>query len=302
MTPRSARVLELRRSRPRSRFVRVSAFAFVAFGVVSLWSLRGGFADLFSGERLEVLGRFFTRDAWPYELRGEPFSLTGLFDWIAAQWHSQGRAGAVTTLWIATVAIVAAGAVGSLLAYLGARELAQRDPFLSQASDKPVAWRGVTASLVRGLSTLMRAVPEYVLAYLALALLGANAWPAVIALAIHNAGILGRLGAETIENLDRRPLGALRSAGATRPAMAIAGIVPAALGRSLLYFFYRYETCIREATVLGMLGIASLGAFVQEARARQRYDELLFLVGVAAALVLAVDVLSQAVRRWVRGA
>lgn len=50
------------------------------------------------------------------------------------------------------------------------------------------------------------------------------------------------------------------------------------LGKWLLYFFYRWESCIREATVLGMLGISSLGFWVRETRARDWHDEMLLFV------------------------
>ncbi len=54
--------------------------------------------------------------------------------------------------------------------------------------------------------------------------------------------------------------------------------------------------------MLGMLGIASLGASVEEARARQRYDELLVLVVLAGLLVAGVDLGSRRARRWLRAA
>jgi ABC-type phosphate/phosphonate transport system permease subunit len=59
---------------------------------------------------------------------------------------------------------------------------------------------------------------------------------------------------------------------------------------------------VREATVLGMLGIVSLGYWIQDARARQQYDTMLFLVLIGAALVLAGDLASTLARRWVRRA
>jgi len=79
-------------------------------------------------------------------------------------------------------------------------------------------------------------------------------------------------------------------------------VLPLALPRFLLYFFYRFETCVREATVLGMLGVVSLGYWIQEARARQTYDELLLFVGLGALLVLAADAVSIAARGWLRRA
>jgi phosphonate transport system permease protein len=143
--------------------------------------------------------------------------------------------------------------------------------------------------------------PEYVLAFLFLAILGPDtAWPAIAALALHNGGILGRLEAETIENLDPRPLRALHAIGASRTEIFIAGVFPQAMGRYLLYFFYRFETCVREATVLGMLGVVSLGFYIQEARAKLYYDEMLLLIGLGALIVLASDLASSLARRYLR--
>ena len=68
----------------------------------------------------------------------------------------------------------------------------------------------------------------------------------------------------------------------------------------LLYLFYRWETCIREATVLGMLGIATLGYWIDDARVRQRYDEMIVLILCGGALVLVGDFLSYLARRWIR--
>ena len=147
---------------------------------------------------------------------------------------------------------------------------------------------------------LLRAVPEYVLAYLALGLFGPSAWPAVFAIALHNAGILGRLGAETIEHLPSAPLRSLRGAGASRVQLLGAAIWPLALPRLLLFFFYRLETAVREASVLGMLGIVSLGSLVLDARARQREDEMLFAIALGGLLVLGAELASVLSRRWLR--
>ena len=155
---------------------------------------------------------------------------------------------------------------------------------------------------MRSLFVLLRAVPEFVWAFVLISILGANAWPAVLALAIHNAGILGRLGADTLENLDRSPLRALRMSGARRRHLAGIAAPPMALGRYLLYFFYRFETCVRESTVLGLAGVVSLGYWIADARARVRYDEMLLLVALGGLLVLASDLGSHFARARIRNA
>ena len=77
---------------------------------------------------------------------------------------------------------------------------------------------------------------------------------------------------------------------------------PSALNRFLLYFFYRWETCVREATVLGMLGIVSLGYALNEARIRDRYDDMIFYVLMGALLVLIGDLVSAVARHVIRRA
>ena len=77
-------------------------------------------------------------------------------------------------------------------------------------------------------------------------------------------------------------------------------MLPACFPRFLLYFFYRFETCVRDATVLGMLGTASLGFRIDEAANRFAYDEVVFFVLLGAGVVLAADVVSSIVRKVVR--
>ena len=78
------------------------------------------------------------------------------------------------------------------------------------------------------------------------------------------------------------------------------GVFPMALGRYLLYFFYRFETCVREATVLGMLGVVSLGYYVIEARAHGQYSTMLFLILLGGLLVMLADIISDVARRWLQ--
>jgi phosphonate transport system permease protein len=195
------------------------------------------------------------------------------------------------------LAITLAGLAASALMLFAARNVAVRSPFENGSGPRGGAW-GLVAWLMRACLILLRAIPEYIWAFLLLAMLGPSAWPAVLALAIHNTGILGKLGAETVENLEPRTLRALREAGASRSQIAVAALLPLSLSRFLLYFFYRFETCVREATVLGMLGVASLGYWIQDSRTRQFYDQMLFFVALGGAIVLGADLVSM-LARWI---
>ncbi len=297
----TASVAALRRARPRNRLLRGSLFA-LALLCAYAW-LAGDFsvAELFSAQRIGNLERFLRVDVVPRPLRdgAEPGELRG---WLAEQWSGRGLEAAGLSLGIAVLAIVLAGAAAGLMAPFAARTLMICDPYVPHTRHNRachIGWRAL-CSVTRLFAVLLRAIPEYVWAFVLLAIFGPNAWPAVLALAIHNAGILGRLGAETIENLPPGPMAAMRAAGAERRQIAAAALFPLALPRCLLLFFYRFETCVRESTVLGMLGVVSLGYWINEARARLRYDELLFLVVLGALLVMAADIASQLARKYVR--
>ena len=96
---------------------------------------------------------------------------------------------------------------------------------------------------------------------------------------------------------------ALRALGASRTKIALVGIAPAMLPRFLTYFFYRWETCVREATVLGILGMASLGWLIDEAQVSgYKYDEMVFFIGLGVVIVLLGDLISAIARGIVRRA
>ncbi|MDP6538464.1 MAG: ABC transporter permease subunit [Planctomycetota bacterium] len=296
----SERLRRLHRARPRSRFVRASA-AVGGLCTAYVWcsgAVEAG--DFLSARRRENLVRFLTEDSVPFPLRGEGFDLAGAWSWAGEVLGGRGLQAAVATVAIATVAIALAGVLSGCLAPLAAATVATERPFEPAAGGGRPAWRALRL-IVRAGMIVMRSIPEYVLAFLLLAVLGPNhAWPAVLALALHNGAILGRLGAEAVENLEPGPLRSLRGLGASRRSILAAGVFPLALGNYLLYFFYRFETCVREATVLGMLGVVSLGFYIQDARAKLYYDEMLLLIGLGSVIVLAADWVSSRARRYLR--
>jgi len=297
----SADIDTLWRERPRSRVLRVAVLLAVVL-VACAW-LFGGFegADLLSHRRLANLERFL-HEIVPQSLRGH-FELSGLFSWAWHRLTERGFVAAMRTFAISLCAIVLAAAIAGPLAVNAARNLATAEPFLPVPGTpaRERVW-SVIATATGLFLVLLRAIPEYVWAFLLLAILGPTSWPAILALAIHNSGILGKLGAETIEDIDEGPLRALRSLGAGRASLAVFAVFPMVLSRFLLFFFYRWESCVREATVLGMLGGSSLGWWITDARFRFRYDEMLFLILLGGVIVLVGDFVSFITRGLVRRA
>ncbi len=290
----AARVLQLWRERPRSRFLWWSVGVMTSSTIVVFTTI--GLGSGGNLRRLENLKRFLGQIV-PHDQHGEPIDF-GLawWDWAG---DLMGRGGgfdaAVATLAISIVSIVLAMGLALLFTLPASRNFANPEPFLPEAK-VPTAvrrnsWRAVVV-VTRAVLILLRAIPEYIWAFLLIGVLGANAWPAILALALHNAGILGRLTSEIVENVELQVPSALRAIGAGRKQITMFSLLPQNFTRLLLYFFYRWETCVREATVLGLLGIASLGFLIADARVKFFRDDLFFLILVGASIVVLGDFVS----------
>lgn len=301
---RDAAIGELRRARPRDRFARASLAGLVLLGATPWISGRFGLQQLSTDRAARNLERFL-REIRPYPLQDRAWDFGVWVEWMRARLGPDAAAAVGSTVALSVAAIVLA-ALGALLAApFAARTLLTPEPYLPgpRAPSAASRWgHRLLAGGVRAVLVLLRAIPEYVWAYVLLPLVGVGAWPAVLALAVHNAGILGRLGAETLENAEPGPARLLRGIGGGRGTILAAALGPSSLGRFLLYFFYRWETCVREATVLGLLGFVSLGWFVQQARAAARYDEMIHFVALGAGIIVAGDLLSGVARRVLRRA
>jgi phosphonate transport system permease protein len=157
--------------------------------------------------------------------------------------------------------------------------------------------RRVASALARLLLLVTRAIPPSVWAFLTVLMFFSGLFPGAIALGIYNFGVLGRLLAEVVENLDPAPAKSLRARGA-RPSQVLAyAIAPVAASRFGAYGLYRWEVAARETIVVGIVAAGGLGNELKQTMASFNYPAvstaLLFFIG----LTLFVDVLSAWLRR-----
>ena len=221
--------------------------------------------------------------------------------WATELWTDPGQEALVNTLTIATAAIILGAFAAWLLLPWASRALASARPldlFYGQKSlIRHALWK-LGGLMTRTFFLISRSIPEYIIAYLLIGLLGISAWPLVLALALHNFGILGRLWGEVIENQPPAAAGQIMVGGATRLQCYMNSFLPESFNRFMLYLFYRWETCVREATILGMLGGISLGYHIKIVRNFSRaYDEMFFYVLLGAAVIFIGDTLSFFLRR-----
>lgn len=222
--------------------------------------------------------------------------------WAKSLLVEKGFEGAMHTFYIATSAMILAWFSAIFILPWSSRMLQSSKPFSIHTgiSKYAVIFRYSLSAFLRFLFVITRSLPEYLLAYILLRIFGPTAWPLILGLAIHNFGIVGRLGGEIIDHRNFNHTRQQLSVGGTRLSVFFFSILPSHFNRFLLYFFYRWETCIRDATILGMLGISSLGFLIDDATARNRYDELFLYTLLGACIVMLGDFLSDHVRSRLR--
>ena len=150
----------------------------------------------------------------------------------------------VETLNIAAVSTLLGAAIGIVLSLLSTRGLARWPRMI------PV---------FRRVMDIMRAVPEIVIALMLIFVMGGGPVPAMIAIAIHTGGALGKLFSEVAENADLKPVEGLASTGATWSQRMWLGVLPQVAPNYLSYGLLRFEINIRASAILGFVGAGGLG-------------------------------------------
>ena len=283
----------LQKSRPSWLLLRVIPIG-LGLAVIAAW---------FTGPPLNSYHSSFSRlertERFLHQLIPEPVKQSGnpadALPWAKDLWNQYGAQALLQTLTMATMAILLAASFCYFIVPWASRVISNRTPFGTQTPKRnyltSLLWSAV-GLFTRLQFIVTRAIPEFILAFILLSLLGVGIWPLIFALALHNFGILGRLWGEMIENSNKTTAKHIYLKGGSRLQSYAFGILPASANRQLLYIFYRWETCVRESTILGMLGIASLGYHIKIESAHLRYDRMLFFILLGTLAIFAADLLS----------
>ncbi|TXC66194.1 phosphonate ABC transporter, permease protein PhnE [Piscinibacter aquaticus] len=239
-----------------------------ALVVASFVSLDLQWAQFFSAEALRSMGRFlgefFPPDTQPEFLRKVAW----------AAWET-----------------LAMSALGTLLAAIAGLVLAL--PASRTHAGARALWRTPTRLLLNAL----RSVPELVWAALLLISAGLGPMAGTLALAVHTAGVLGRLFAEAIENAPSGPADALRAQGVGPLRVMAYATLPQVLPQLLSYTLYRWENNIRAAAVLGVVGAGGLGQLLAFHMGLFHMGKTATILGGMLVLVAIVDAASYGARR-----
>lgn len=150
---------------------------------------------------------------------------------------------------------------------------------------------------VRRLLDAFRAIHEIVFAVLFVVAVGLGPFAGVMALFIHTTGILAKLFSEAVEAIDPRPQEGIRATGANRVQEVVYGVIPQVLPLWLSFSLYRFESNVRSATVLGLIGAGGIGQVMFETIRGFYYPQASAIIIVVILTVTLTDLLSQQLRK-----
>jgi phosphonate transport system permease protein len=240
---------------------------------LSVWAsfafLSLNLGDLLSAEARELM--------WKYIVSFFPPDLSG-------QYLLRVGHGTLETIAISAIGTALATVLGLLLAL-------------------PAAGRfGVVArTAARLVLNFLRSIPELVWAALMVMAAGLGPFAGTLALALHTAGVIGRLFAETLENAPAEPAQALQLSGSSRSLAFLYGTMPNVVPQLVAYSLYRWEINIRMAAILGVVGAGGLGQMLYFSLSLFHQQQAMTVIIAMLLLVLVVDGASAWLRQRLAG-
>ena len=150
---------------------------------------------------------------------------------------------------------------------------------------------------VRRLMDAARAINEMVFAMLFIVAVGLGPFAGVLALFVHTTGVLAKLFSEAVEAIDPQPVEGIRATGANALEEIIYGVIPQVLPLWISYSLYRFESNVRSASVVGMVGAGGIGVVLWEIIRGFQYAETCAVMIIIIVSVTVIDVISARIRK-----
>ena len=222
-----------------------------------------------------LLVRFISQDILPPALVNvatlAEIQWSSLTTWFSTILSEQAIPGAIATITLALLALAATHFITLSTHAVASKHLCPA----------PLTWLG------RFILLIGRSVPEYILAFIFLMLLGPSMLPAVIALAIHNGCVIAYLAVKQSNTITPQQM------QMTRLNQFNYHIMPTIYPNMMALMFYRFEIIVRETAVFGILGIMTLGFYIDSNFSEIRYSNALVLITCTALLNVVIDIISR---------
>ncbi|WP_413166874.1 phosphonate ABC transporter, permease protein PhnE [Capilliphycus salinus ALCB114379] len=189
-----------------------------------------------------------------------------------------------------TIITISMGIWGTLMAAIAAIPLS----LLGSENVCPV-W---IVQPIRRLLDAMRAINEIVFALIFVVAVGLGPFAGVLALFVSTTGTLGKLFSEVVESIDPGPVEGIRATGAQKIQEIIFGIVPQVMPLWTSYVLYRFESNVRSASVLGIVGAGGIGVSLYQSFQAFQYQKVCAILMILIAATSTIDFLSSKLRNW----
>ena len=164
------------------------------------------------------------------------------------------------------------------------------------AAARPTRW-GVTSQWVaRALTVLARAVPDLVLAIIFLRMFGLGATAGIIAMGIHSVGMIAKLYADAIEELDDGPRESVESLGGSRAQQIMAAIPQTLMPQLIATALHRFDINLRTSVLLGYVGVGGIGLAIADSLRTLDYQRGMALAVLVLLLCIGLELVSGAIR------
>ncbi len=236
------------------------------------------YLDEFPTINIDNFIRFITNDIIPHPIRTDA-GVEKTVEWFSNIFTNEIIIGVFNTILLTQIALVLT-AILTLVAF----------PFISFKFTNKFGRIISHIFLV-----ILRSTPEYILAYIFLQMFGPSMLPAALALMLHNGAIIAFLMGQQTNELNLRV-----DVTKKKNELYFYEVLPRIYSQFLAFLFYRWEIIMRESAILGILGVATLGFFIDSAIADFRLDKMMLLLLVTALLNIAIDIISRKCRSYLK--
>jgi phosphonate transport system permease protein len=155
---------------------------------------------------------------------------------------------------------------------------------------------------VRRLFDCLRGVDQLIWALIFVRAVGLGPLAGIMAILISDVGTLSKLFSESIENIDKKPADGVRASGADAIQTLRFGVLPQVMPMFLSSALYIFESNVRSATILGIVGAGGIGFQLSDRIRAHQWEEASFILIVILVTVACIDWLSKRLRLKLIGA
>ena len=154
--------------------------------------------------------------------------------------------------------------------------------------------------IARTITIFFRAIPEFIIAMILVIAIGFGAMPGVLALGIHTMGFLAKFYAEDIEHVNKGPIEALKSSGASKRQIISFAIIPQIIPAFIANNLYILDRNVRMATMLGIVGAGGIGYELQSSFRMFEYQKVSAIIIIIFITIFIIDHISSLIRSKIK--